>query len=36
MKLIVKCDLLAAAVLLSACSVLDGDKVDYRSATRGP
>jgi outer membrane protein assembly factor BamC len=36
MKLIAKCGLLAAAVLLSACSVLDGDKVDYRSATRGP
>jgi outer membrane protein assembly factor BamC len=36
MKLIVKSGLLAVAVVLSACSVLDGDKVDYRSATRGP
>lgn len=35
MKLIAKCGLLAVTVLLSACSVLEGDKVDYRSATRG-
>ena len=36
MKLIVKCGALAAAVAaLSACSIMQGDKVDYKSASRG-
>ena len=32
MKLIEKFGLLAIAAALSACSVLDNDKIDYRSA----
>jgi outer membrane protein assembly factor BamC len=36
MKLIEKFGLLALAVALSACSVLESDKIDYRSATKAP
>jgi outer membrane protein assembly factor BamC len=36
MKLIVKSGLLVLAAVLSACSVLEGDKIDYRSASKGP
>lgn len=36
MKLIAKIGLLALAAALSACSVLEGDKIDYRSAQKGP
>ncbi|MBC5782422.1 outer membrane protein assembly factor BamC [Ramlibacter sp. USB13] len=37
MKLTVKSGLLLAmAVALSACSVLEGDKIDYKSAQKGP
>ena len=36
MKLTVKFGLLAMAVVLSACSVLEGDKIDYKSAQKGP
>jgi outer membrane protein assembly factor BamC len=35
MKLTVKFGLLALAAALSACSVLEGDKIDYKSASRG-
>jgi outer membrane protein assembly factor BamC len=35
MKLIVKFGLVAVAAALSACSVLDPDKVDYKSAQKG-
>ena len=35
MKLTVKFGLVAVAAALSACSVLEGDKIDYRSATKG-
>lgn len=35
MKLIVKTGLIAMAVALSACSVLEGDKIDYKSAQKG-
>ena len=35
MKLTVKLGLVACAAALSACSVLEGDKIDYKSATRG-
>lgn len=35
MKAFVKFTLLALAAALSACSVLDGEKVDYRSAGKG-
>jgi outer membrane protein assembly factor BamC len=35
MKLIVKFGLVAVAAALSACSVLDADKVDYKSAQKG-
>jgi outer membrane protein assembly factor BamC len=35
MKLTVKFGLVAVAAVLSACSVLEGDKIDYRSATKG-
>lgn len=31
-----KLTLLAAAVALSACSVLEGEKVDYKSSTKTP
>ena len=36
MKLIVKFGLVAVAAVLSACSVLQEDRIDYRSATKGP
>ena len=36
MKLTVKFGLVVLAAVLSACSVLEGDKIDYRSATKGP
>lgn len=36
MKLIEKFGLLALAVALSACSVLESDKIDYRSASKAP
>jgi outer membrane protein assembly factor BamC len=36
MKLIEKFGLLAVAIALSACSVLESDKIDYRSATKAP
>jgi outer membrane protein assembly factor BamC len=36
MKLIEKFGLLAVAVAVSACSVLESDKIDYRSATKAP
>jgi outer membrane protein assembly factor BamC len=36
MKLTVKFGLLAMATVLSACSVLEGDKIDYKSAQKGP
>jgi outer membrane protein assembly factor BamC len=36
MKLIEKFGLLAIAAALSACSVLDNDKIDYRSASKAP
>src|SRR6187551_1197089 len=36
MKLIEKFGLLAVAVAVSACSVLEADKIDYRSATKAP
>jgi outer membrane protein assembly factor BamC len=36
LKLIAKFGLVALAVALSACSVLEGDKIDYRSASKGP
>ena len=36
MKLIEKFGLLAIVVALSACSVLESDKIDYRSATKAP
>ena len=36
MKLIEKFGLLALAVALSACSVLESDKIDYRSAAKAP
>jgi len=36
MKLIVKFGVVAVAAALSACSVLETDKIDYRSATKGP
>src|SRR4051812_24367897 len=36
MKLTVKFGLIAMAVALSACSVLEGDKIDYKSAQKGP
>ena len=35
MKLIVKFGLVAVAAALSACSVLEGDRIDYKSAGRG-
>ena len=35
MKLTVKFGLLALAAALSACSVLEGDKIDYKTASRG-
>jgi outer membrane protein assembly factor BamC len=35
MKLIVKFGLLAMVAALSACSVLEGDKIDYKSANKG-
>lgn len=35
MKLTVKFGLLALAAALSACSVLEGDKIDYKSASKG-
>ena len=35
MKLNVKIGLLAAACALSACSVLEGDRIDYKSAGKG-
>ena len=35
MKLKVKIGLLAAACALSACSVLEGDRIDYKSASKG-
>lgn len=35
MKLTVKLGLLALAAALSACSVLEGEKIDYKSASRG-
>jgi outer membrane protein assembly factor BamC len=36
MKLIEKFGLLALVAALSACSVLEGDKIDYKSATKAP
>ena len=36
MKLIVKFGLVAVVAALSACSMLEGDKIDYKSATKGP
>jgi len=36
MKLIAKAGLLAMAAALAACSVLEGDKIDYKSAQKGP
>jgi len=36
MKLIAKVGLLAMAAALAACSILDGDKIDYKSAQKGP
>lgn len=36
MKLNVKIGLLAAVCALSACSVLEGDRIDYKSASKGP
>jgi outer membrane protein assembly factor BamC len=36
MKLYVKFGLIALAAALSACSVLEGDKIDYKSAKAGP
>jgi outer membrane protein assembly factor BamC len=36
MKLIVKFGVVAVAAALSACSVLETDKIDYKSATKGP
>ena len=36
MKLFAKSGLLVLAVALSACSTLEGDKIDYRSASKGP
>jgi outer membrane protein assembly factor BamC len=36
MKLIVKCGVVAVAAALSACSVLDTGKIDYRTAAKGP
>jgi outer membrane protein assembly factor BamC len=35
MKLTVKLGLVAVAAALSACSVFEGDKIDYKSASRG-
>lgn len=35
MKLSVKLGLIAVAAALSACSVLEGDKIDYKSAQKG-
>ncbi|HEX7889492.1 MAG TPA: outer membrane protein assembly factor BamC [Ramlibacter sp.] len=35
MKLTVKFGLLALAAALSACSVMEGDKIDYKTASRG-
>jgi outer membrane protein assembly factor BamC len=35
MKLTVKIGLLAAVCALSACAVLEGDKIDYKSASKG-
>lgn len=36
MKLNVKIGLLAAVCALSACSVLESDRIDYKSASKGP
>lgn len=36
MKLIVKFGAIAMAALLAACSVLEGERIDYKSATKGP
>jgi outer membrane protein assembly factor BamC len=36
MKLIAKVGLLALAASLAACSVLEGDRIDYKSAQKGP
>lgn len=36
MKQSAKLGLLALAALLSACSVLEGDRIDYKSASKGP
>lgn len=36
MKQTAKLGLLALAALLSACSVLEGDRIDYKSAGKGP
>ncbi|HET6827405.1 MAG TPA: outer membrane protein assembly factor BamC, partial [Ramlibacter sp.] len=36
MKQSAKLGLLALAALLSACSVLEGDRIDYKSAGKGP
>lgn len=36
MKQSAKFGLLALVALLSACSVLEGDKIDYKSASKGP
>lgn len=36
MRLSVKCGLLAVVVALAGCSMLEGDKIDYKSAQKGP
>lgn len=36
MRLSVKCGLLALVVALAGCSMLEGDKIDYKSAQKGP
>ncbi|MGV3492729.1 MAG: outer membrane protein assembly factor BamC [Ramlibacter sp.] len=36
MKLIAKVGLVALAASLAACSVLEGDRIDYKSAQKGP
>src|SRR4051812_36462228 len=36
MKLIAKFGLLAMVAALAACSILEGDKIDYKSAQKGP
>ena len=36
MKLIVKFGAIAMAAMLAACSVMEGDRIDYKSAAKGP